>query len=66
MSCVKEKDFFLNHINQSTASLKTNKKFKQKFYDSDWKKKNHTALNKEKRCKKGSDYRLRIYIPGFS
>jgi len=30
------------------------------------KKKDRTALNKEKRGKKGSDYRLRIYIPSFS
>lgn len=66
MSCVKKRMifFFLNQINQSTASLKTNKNFKQKFYD--WLEKNHTALSKEKRGEKGSDYRLRIYIPNFS
>lgn len=29
-------------------------------------KKNHTALSKKKRGEKGSDYRLRIYIPNFS
>lgn len=62
----KEKDYLKqNNINQPTTFLETSKTSNRNFMTF-WLKKKNTALTKKKRGKKGSDYRLRIYIPSIS